>query len=265
VSAAALVSALTLGAAVVAGCATARVTFPAQPAPGTVFHSFTKPDGDGPFPAVVLLHTCGGVGRHMPGWAGRLRALGYASVIVDSFTPCGRPECTIPTYFPATLDQTTEDAFAALEYLRGRPDIQPDRIGVLGFSWGASAALRTSSVRYRRGAPGGGFRAAAAYYPLCVSPLASWPPEAQERANNLLDDVEAPTLVLMGADDQDTLNVAQNCANKVAELARRGRPVAITMYPGAEHVFDVRNPAAARQALDDLQRFFATHLKGARP
>lgn len=247
-------------AALLAGCATTSPQFPSEPAPGSLFHSWSKPEGPGPFPAVVLLHTCGGVGRHMPGWAARLRSIGYASVIVDSFTPRGGAACSIPTYFPATLDQVTEDAFAALVWLRGRSDIDGERVGVLGFSYGASAALRTSSARYRKNAPGGGFRAAAAYYPLCISPRADWPWAAQERSNNLFDDIATPTLILMGADDSDTPNVAQNCARRVAELARPGRPIAITMYPNADHVFDVRQPVAAAKAFEDLQTFFNRHL-----
>lgn len=254
---------LALAALVAAGCATTttRAPFPTAPNPGTVFHGFSRPEGAGPFPAVVLLHTCGGVSGHMTRWAAQLKGAGYASVIVDSFTPRGRAACSIPHYYPATLDQVTEDAFAALEYLQGRPDIHADRIAVLGFSYGASAVLRTSSARYRRGAPGGGFRAGASYYPLCVSPRPEWPAAAQERANNLFDDIDAPTLVLMGADDVDTPGVAQNCANKVTELARRGRPIAINMYPGAAHVFDVHNPAAAQKAFEDLKAFLARHLK----
>jgi dienelactone hydrolase len=249
-------------AAFLAGCATAGgpVVFPSEPKPGTVFHSFTKPDGPGPFPAVVLLHSCGGVGRHMPAWAARLQGIGYASVIVDSFSPRGGKACSIPTYFPATLDQVTQDAFAALAWLRGRPDIDRGRIGVMGFSYGASATLRTSSARYRNNAPGGGFRAAASYYPLCVSPRFDWPADAQARSNNLFDDVATPTLILMGADDTDTPNVAQNCATRVAELARQGRPVAIHMYPNANHLFDVRQPVAAATAFEDLQAFFGQHL-----
>jgi len=247
-------------AALLAGCATVSPPFPSEPKSGTLFHSFSRPDGPGPFPAVVLLHTCGGVGRHMPGWAARLQRIGYASVIVDSFTPRGATACSIPTYFPATLDQVTEDAFAALAFLRGRPDVDSERIGVMGFSWGASATLRTSSARYRKNAPGGGFRAAAAYYPLCINTRADWPAAAQERSNNLFDDIAAPTLILMGADDADTPNVAQNCARKVAELASRGRPIAIHMYPNADHVFDVRQPIAAAKAFEDLQAFFGRHL-----
>jgi dienelactone hydrolase len=257
---------LILAALLAAGCATAapQTVFPSEPKAGTVFNRFVKPDGPGPFPAVVVLHTCGGLTGHTQGWANSLSAEGYAAVVIDSFTPRGGKACNIPSYYPATLDEVVADAFAALAYLRSRPDIDPWRVGVLGFSYGASAALRTSSASYRRHVSGGGFRAAASYYPLCVSPRSDWPPAAQASANNLLGDIETPTFVLMGADDNDTPSVAQNCAVRVAQIARSGRPISITMYPGAGHVFDVHQPIPAQAAKRDLLAFFSAQLKGGR-
>jgi dienelactone hydrolase len=245
-----------------AGCTASRPPFPSEPAAGTIFNAFRKPQGDGPFPAVVLLHTCGGIRPHVRMWAERLEGAGFASLIVDSFTWRGAKECSIPHYFPASIDEVAGDGFAALEHLRGRPDIDPARIGVMGFSWGANATLRTSSARYRRDAPGGGFRAAVAFYPMCVSPRPDWPAASQERAYNLFDDVEAPTLVLMGDADNDTPNVAQNCASRVAALRRAGRPVDIVLYPGAGHVFDSRDSPNARAAGADMLAFFRRHLTG---
>lgn len=253
---------IALGATLLAaGCATTPAPFPSEPTSGTAFYAFRTPAGPGPFPAIVLLHTCAGVRPHLHTWAGRLADRGYASVIVDSFTPRGGPACHGTQHFPATLDQVTEDSFAALAHLRSRPDIDAGRIGVMGFSYGASASLRTSSARYRRAAPGGGFRAAVAFYPLCVPYRADQPPTSVERSTNLFDDIETPTLVLMGAADNDTPNVAQNCAAKVEQLRRAGRPIAIHMYPGAGHVFDVHHPEATRAATADMLAFFERHLR----
>jgi dipeptidyl aminopeptidase/acylaminoacyl peptidase len=86
---------------------------------------------------------------------------------------------------------------------------------------------------------------------------------AQERSNNLHADIEVPTLILMGEADDDTPNVAANCARAAEALRRAGRPVSIILYPGAGHVFDAgpsRHPVAAAQATEDMLRFFARHL-----
>jgi dienelactone hydrolase len=56
-------------ALLLAGCAAHATSFPAAPTPKTAFHSLYRPDGPGPFPAVVLLHTCAGLRPHVLGWA----------------------------------------------------------------------------------------------------------------------------------------------------------------------------------------------------
>jgi len=53
-----------------------------------------KPAGDGPFPAVVLSHTCGGIkDPHMKQHAQELLAQGYVVLPVDSFGPRGLENC----------------------------------------------------------------------------------------------------------------------------------------------------------------------------
>jgi hypothetical protein len=49
----------------------------------------SRPKGDGPYPAVVLLHTCAGISKHEGFWVTRLVAQGYVVLTVDSLTPRG--------------------------------------------------------------------------------------------------------------------------------------------------------------------------------
>ena len=241
----------------VAGCATteAPAPFPAEPRAGTVFHAFNKPNGAGPFPAVVLLHTCGGVQPHLFEWMRVLESNGYASVAVDSFTPRGAGACRLPTYYPASVDEFAEDAIAALDSLRKRPDIDPRRIGVMGFSYGASVALRLASPRYHRGM--NRFAAAVSFYPVCTL---FTPGELRPRDDHLRADVNTPTLILMGADDNDTPGAVASCISRVASLRADGRPIDIKVYPNAGHVFDANNPEATRAATRDLLEFLGRHL-----
>ena len=72
---------------------------------------------------------------------------------------------------PPELDEVTVrplDAYGALAYLRSRPDVAPDRIGLHGWSNGGSATLASMAPD----APGlagprAGFRAALSFYPAC--------------------------------------------------------------------------------------------------
>jgi len=65
----------------------------------------TKPEGNGPFPAVVLLHGCGGIqdgNTRSEAWSKRLVNWGYTTLQVDSFGPrgvksvCDKPGRLIP-------------------------------------------------------------------------------------------------------------------------------------------------------------------------
>ena len=52
-----------------------------------IWGHFDKPDGSGPFPAVVLMHGCSGLHQTTARWAAILNDAGYATLILDSFGP----------------------------------------------------------------------------------------------------------------------------------------------------------------------------------
>lgn len=124
-----------------------------------------RPSGHKRFPAVVLLHGCDGMwssgdatqpARYIRRWLELLQAKGYVAIAVDGFRPRRTKTCGARA---KTADRAG-DAFAALAYLRSLSYVSPQRIAVLGWSNGGSAALATAT---RRDA----FRAAVAFYPRC--------------------------------------------------------------------------------------------------
>ena len=136
-----------------------------------------KPDGDGPFPAVVLMHGCSGTERntsHQTVWQGlnrhvaRLNDYGYVTLIVDSFGPRRITDgCqTGGEYYPVQLS----DAHAAFDHLASLSFVDAERIGFAGWSLGGGTALRlalgsTIDSRTREGR--GSYAALVAYYPWC--------------------------------------------------------------------------------------------------
>jgi hypothetical protein len=99
------------------------------------------PAGAAPIAGVVVLHGCSGVGPHYLIWAARLAQWGYAARSVDSFRPRGFTEvCNRGRLVPAEVQ--ARDAFDAARYLRMRPEILAQRIGVIGFSHGGWAVLK---------------------------------------------------------------------------------------------------------------------------
>jgi dienelactone hydrolase len=189
------------------------------------------PPGPGPFPAVLVMHGCGGITDGHRGWAGRLVGWGYAAVIVDSFRPRNVNEVCFNTMSNPRPILRAQDAFNAAIYLRTLSIIQPDHIGVIGFSHGGSTALYAalaSGVPTDRG--GRPFQAVVAYYPGCLRKVRGEP-------EKILGEPASDVLILIGTDDDWT--PAPDCL-KYVEL-QSGFPHAptIKVYPGAVHAFDL--------------------------
>src|SRR5260221_12150980 len=103
----------------------------------------SKPDGPGPFPAIVLMHDCSGLGPSSSGapgrWATELVQRGYVVILPDSFTTRGHADgiCTVPVRqrrADVTPERRARDAYAALAWLRAQSYVDPKRVGLMGGS-----------------------------------------------------------------------------------------------------------------------------------
>jgi dienelactone hydrolase len=189
-----------------------------------------RPPGAGPFPGLVLLHGCtglrargGAIQAKLRWWTEHFLGLGYATLLVDSFTPRGVDEVCTGRHRLSPVRDRADDARGALRYLQGRGDVRGDRIGLVGWSNGAAAAL---GVVLDDGSVERDFRAVVAFYPNCTR---SYPGAPDVRSY-------APLLVLVGALDDWT--PAAPCVALVERARAAGAPVAIKVYPGAHHSFD---------------------------
>ena len=184
--------------------------------------------------AIVLLHGCGGMGdgrgvltpRHRD-WAERFARWGLVVLVLDSFAPRGlRSLCELEHRPIRPWRERTSDAYAALDYLVARDDVDPDAVMVLGWSHGGSTVLGVVRPQAPgRRAEGARFRAAIAFYPGCAAPLG----QPQYRTT-------MPMLILHGAADDWT--PAAPCAELAGRLAGAEFPLRTVVYPGAHHGFD---------------------------
>ena len=176
----------------------------------------TRPYGNGPFPAVVLLHGCAGFGPRETHWADRLRSWGYVALAIDSFTPRNMTGCNGPT----SGDEV--DAFTALQYLTTKPYVTPDRVAVVGFSLGGVAAVGDAESNMWEQMYHTRFRGAVAFYPSCTGDSG---------------EVTVPTLILIG--ERDDWAWADACRDMVDDASKKGAPIRLIVYPDATHDFDV--------------------------
>lgn len=131
----------------------------------TIIGFLSLPSGKGPFPAVVLLHSCGGMGTHVTSdWPNFLTKHGYAALTVDTFGSRGVERC--PEGRRYTALPMWQDAYGALDYLAVRTDIDRDRIAVMGFSVGARI-VENISTEDLKGLSGKNFKAGIAFYGGC--------------------------------------------------------------------------------------------------
>src|SRR5438094_8590336 len=81
--------------ALLAGCTVVPPPAPEIPQVTSIPIRIDKPDGAGPFAAIVILHDCSGLGPRSSGaparWAKTLVAQGYVVAIPDSFSTHGFP------------------------------------------------------------------------------------------------------------------------------------------------------------------------------
>jgi dienelactone hydrolase len=196
-----------------------------------------RPAGEGPFPAVVALHGCGGLsGRSGPiagryrDWGERLAAAGFVVLFPDSFASRGLPsQCSVRQRSVRTARERVADAVAARHWLQSQKWVVANHVSVLGWQNGGGAALWTVRRRAHLTASEGGpdFRSAVALYPGCRTLRQSeW-------------SARVPTLVLVGA--ADDWAPATACEQMVKGARGRSAQAEIIVYPGAYSEFDHPN------------------------
>jgi dienelactone hydrolase len=240
-----------------AGWAGALIEFPNvsdQAKPQHLLGYLARPDGPGPFPAVVVLHGCAGISGASAGTADQLKAWGYVALAIDSLGPRG-----ISDHCSGLFIEQAIDAYAALKYLSRQSFVDPGRVAVLGYSMGGGSALDDVQRGFINRLFPEKFAAAIAYYPWC-------------RGRSAM--VDAPTMILIGAADDWTL--AEGCRELVAQPHDGGAPVDLTVYLGAHHGFNFRglqpgirrfghwleyNEPAATDAWEKVRAFLAANLR----
>lgn len=187
----------------------------------------TRPAGSGRFPAVVILHSCGGFSGHDTDAAATLKSWGYVALAIDSLSGtnmCWKGGGTAAEAF---------DAYVALHYLAAQSFVASGRIAVMGFSMGGTAALLAVEKGRIWAAAQPRFAAAVAYYPQC------------EYISGVMT---APALILAG--ELDDWHVAETCRKLDAHQSDIGitrsettaTAMELVVYAGATHAFDMRRP-----------------------
>ena len=181
--------------------------------PGSpVTATLTKPEGKGPFPAVVMFPTGGGWQDTPRHWRERLNTWGYVTLEVGD-------ENEVPSTFEPLAKVL--DAIGALKYLQETPYVDNDRVVVMGWSTGAETALGAIEASSWAGKHKDRFMAAVAIYPWC------------EGASQFF----SPALIISA--ELDKLARPSSCERLVKDVPLGLSVPVLEIMPGAYHWFDM--------------------------
>ena len=208
------------------------------------FGQLFLPDGPGPFPSVVLAHDWYGAYRVQREWGERLRAWGYAALLVDSLDPRGAA-----TGLSVSSRSRSADFLGAVRYLRSRDDIDGNKVAIIGWGQGGDAVLLASAFPK--------FTAAVAYYPNCIV---------------LRQAPQMPLLILMGTREDEPTFLYGHMA--VCRKLAAGDKVDLRVLENATHGFDydrddvpwagavlTYNPVATKASIRWVKKFLEQHLR----
>ena len=195
--------------------------------PATLFLPVDLNKG-GRVPAVVLLHGAAGVlyQRELT-YARQFAAMGVAALVIDVFgARRDRASGFIERLLEITETMMIADAYAGLRLLSGHEAVDPQRVALMGFSYGGMASVLAAYSQVAETMAPGGHRFAAhvAFYGPCIARL------EDSRATG------APVLMVWGS--EDALIDPERCAEIADDLRQGGARVRTVAYEGAYHQWD---------------------------
>ena len=204
-----------------------------------------RPEGDGPFPGIVVIHEAYGLNENMKDIARRFADQGYVALAVDLFAGRNRAICMFQLIGGLLLrslnNRGVHDLKAALTFLSAQPGVDDARLGAVGYCMGGSYAIAWACTDDR-------IKAIAPYYAGNPRPL----------------EAVARLCPVVGSYPDKDFTTKQGQKLDV-ELERYDVPHDIKIYPGAKHSFfndtgGNYNEVAARDSWGRVLAFFGEHI-----
>jgi len=226
------------------GIRSEMVMFPTErePMPGFL----ARPEGDGPFPGVIVVQEWWGLDEHIKDVAQRFAREGFAALAPDLYRGKVTKEPAEAEKLRMALDmnRASQELVKAADYLASQPFLRGRGIGAIGFCMGGGLALTLACDSPH-------IRAAAPFYGRNPEPI--------DKVRNL----RGPLLAIYAEDDARITPLREPLR---AALAQHGKQFQIQVYPGTQHAFfndtrpEVYNAEAARDAWGRVLALFRENL-----
>ncbi len=214
----------------------------------TVHGMLYTPAGKGPFPALVVIHEWWGLNDWVKDQASRLADQGYVTLALDLYRGkvATTPDEAHELMRGVPEDRATRDLLAAASYLRSQKNVDPKRVGSIGWCMGGGYSLNL-----------------AVNDPKLAAAVINYGHLATEPAT--LNKINAPILGIFGGQDRGIPVDSVHAFEK--ELQSEGKKVEIVIFPDAGHAFENPNNKAgyraddAAKAWDKTVDFLGKNLK----
>jgi carboxymethylenebutenolidase len=222
------------------------VSVPRSNGKGTMESYFVRPEGPGPFPALVVIHEAFGLNDNIRGIASRFAEQGYATLAVDLFSNRNRVLCMLQAFHGMLIrplhNPVLADLSASITFLQKQLGVDAERIGAVGFCMGGGYALQLAATDK-------GMKAASVFYGAAPKPL----------------EVFAQSCPIIGSYPEKDFT-ASGARELEAVLEKNEVPHDIKFYDNTQHSFfnRQRTPFEVEASKDAWQRmllFFNEHLR----
>ncbi|MEO1014603.1 MAG: dienelactone hydrolase family protein [Pseudomonadota bacterium] len=197
--------------------------------------------GDAALPTLVQFHGCSGYRKaFIAHWAGVAARNGWRAISVDSHTPRGIDDetarKTVCLGRELLAQERAGDVIAALNLISKRPDVDPSRIVVAGWSHGAWTLMDLFAMDLSKRSPAA-LSDGDLKVPTIAGAILVYPHCGRGAWSSVSDwTISPPTLALVAG--ADTVVNGPQCKALLEELSAQGHDIDIVYYPEADHVFD---------------------------
>ncbi len=224
-----------------------------------------KPDGPGPFPALLQIHGCGGAKPIQDDYAKAARDVGALVVILDSLKPRNidfdRALKLVCTGRVLRGRERAGDLVAGLEMIRRRPDVDPTRIAIAGWSHGAWTIMDLMALDLAKEAPFNlkevpknvwkGVKGIELIYPF-----SGFPGLTRKRGWKAVD-IPVDALILEG----DTIAALKDTHTAFETARKSGAQIDVETWTGVTHAFEETDHAKGSALRHDAVRATEAHKR----
>lgn len=189
------------------------------------------PAGQGPFPALIVIHEWWGLNDWVKQQAAKLAEQGYVALAIDLYRGkvADNPDMAHELMRGVPEDRANRDLRAAYDFLASQPNVKKDRIGSIGWCMGGGYALDVALAE-----------------PHLAATVINYGHLATDAAE--MKKINAPILGLFGGQDRGI--TPEDVKKFQQDMEKLGKKIEVKIYPDAGHAFENPNNKAGYRADD---------------